>query len=69
MLLKSVTNGEYRTEIRALFSEYLHWVVVEMNQRWKPGMKEARGRSIHRWRYANAEPNVAAKRPFLLGKG
>lgn len=37
MLLKPVSNGEYRTDIRALFLEYIGRVVEEMNQRWDFG--------------------------------
>lgn len=37
MLLKPVTNGEYRPEIRALFLEYIGWVINEANERWGLG--------------------------------
>jgi len=38
MLLKPVTNGEYRSEIRALFLEYIGWVINEANKRWDLGL-------------------------------
>lgn len=34
MLLKPVINGQYRTEMQTLFSEYIGWVVAEANQGW-----------------------------------
>ncbi|MDX1417472.1 MAG: GNAT family N-acetyltransferase [Candidatus Promineifilaceae bacterium] len=37
MLLIPVTNGEYRPEIRALFLEYISWIIDEANKRWDFG--------------------------------
>ena len=38
MQLIPVSNHEYDTEIRALFSEYIYWVIEQMNNHWNLGL-------------------------------
>jgi len=41
MILIPVSNRDYDAEIRVLFSEYIHWVIAEMNRHWNLGLSAA----------------------------